>query len=157
MNRDAATAIARLFDAFPQSAANPDLTLDTFERILDGVPDQVIIDTVKRFLAGDVADQSIRFAPSIAEFNREARRIADLRSYAEKPRLPSPKNYRSTGLLPFEMRAEQHRQKFEGWDMVAENVSYDRFWSMHKAGELPEGSTWSAALNGKVFVPKKVA
>jgi len=65
MNRDAATAIARLFDAFPQSAANPDLTLDTFDRILDGVPDQVIIDTVKRFLAGDVADQSIRFAPSI--------------------------------------------------------------------------------------------
>jgi hypothetical protein len=157
MNQAAANEIARLFNEFPNRDGNPDLTLDTFDMVLRGVPDQIIIETARRFCDGSVEGQSLDRPPTSARFNREARRIADLRSYAEKPRLPSPGGYRSTGLLPFEMRAEQHRQKFEGWDVVAENVSYDRFWSMHKAGELPEGSTWSAALNGKVFVPKKVA
>lgn len=161
MNQAAANAIARLFDAFPQSAGNPDLTLDTFDRILEGVSDQIIIDTVTRFLAGDVADQSLRFAPSIAEFNREARRIADLRSYAGRPQLPAPV-YRSTGGLPFEIRAEKARHKFRDWDVFDSkehgvpngSASLEKFRSLWKAGHLPIGSTWSAAL-GTIFIPRR--
>lgn len=161
MNRDATLAVARLLDAFPQSAANPDLTIDTFDKTLAGVSDQIIVDTVKRFLAGDVADQSLRFAPSIAEFNREARRIADLRSYAGRPQLPAPA-YRSTGGLPFEIRAEQARHKFMDWDVFDSkehgvskgSVSYEKFWSLRKAGQLPDGNTWSAAL-GTIFIPRR--
>lgn len=161
MNQAAAKAIGRLFDAFPQSSGNPDLTLDTFDRILEGVPDEIIIDTVKRFLAGAVADQSLRFAPSIAEFSREARRIADMRSFAARPRLDPPK-FPSTGKLPFEIAAEKARYKFRDWDVFDSkehgvsngSASLEKFRSLWKAGHLPIGSTWSAAL-GTIFISRQ--
>jgi len=161
MNQEAAKEIGRLFNEFRVGDGQPDMTLSTFVGVLEGVPDQVIIDTVRRFCAGDVEGQSLTRPPTSAQFNREARRIADLRSYAGRPQLPAPV-YRSTGGLPFEIRAEQARHKFRDWDVFESeehgvskgSVSYEKFWSLRKAGQLPDGNTWSAAL-GTIFIPRR--
>lgn len=161
MNQAAAKEIGRLFNEFRVGDGQPDMTLDTFIGVLTGVPDQVIIDTVRRFCAGDVEGQSLTRAPTSAQFNREARRIADMRSFAARPRLDPPK-FPSTGKLPFEIAAEKARYKFRDWDVFDSkehgvpngSASLDKFRSLWKAGHLPIGSTWSAAL-GTIFIPRQ--
>lgn len=152
MNQAATLAIARLLDVFPPSSGNPDLTLDTFDRVLVGLPDQVIEDTVDRFLAGAVEGQNLRFAPSVAEFATEARRIAEMRKVINRPRLPAPP--RGRGPSPFEISQEKARQKFAGWDVHAKDVSLDQVRNMHSAKLLPEGWAWCAAL-ATIFVPRR--
>ena len=57
---------------------------------LRDVTSQAVIEAAQRFTCGDVRDQSRTFAPSVAEFVQEARRIADLIPYRGRQMLPAP-------------------------------------------------------------------
>lgn len=62
----------------------------TYDEDTTGVPDQAIIEAAGRFRRGEVPDQNKTFAPSIAEFCTEARRIAELLPYRAMAKLPKP-------------------------------------------------------------------
>lgn len=68
-----------MLNGFPQSAASdkPALLL-TFAQALSGVSDPAIIEAAQRFSSGLVPGQSPTFAPSVAEFAQEARRLSEL-------------------------------------------------------------------------------
>lgn len=93
MEQRAYLAMTAMLNAFPQTAGNADLTLRTFEAVLRDVSPQAVIEASERFTAGKVEGQNPTFAPSTAEFAREARRIADLIPYRNMPRLPARKDH----------------------------------------------------------------
>lgn len=62
----------------------------TYEAALKDVASQAVIEAAQRFICGDVKDQSRTFAPSVAEFVQEARRIAELIPYRNRQSLPAP-------------------------------------------------------------------
>lgn len=62
----------------------------TYDKALTGTVHQAIIETAERFIAGEVDNHNPRFAPSVAEFAIEARRIAELLPYRGIQSLPAP-------------------------------------------------------------------
>lgn len=68
--------------------------MGTYEAVLRDVSGQAVIEAAQRFTAGLVPDQSKTFAPSIAEFATEARRLHELIPYRYLPRLPAPEHQR---------------------------------------------------------------
>ncbi len=90
MNQQSFQAITAMLNAFPQSTADKRALLLTFDRALSDVSDQAISEAVDRFICGDVKDQSRTFAPSIAEFVQETRRIDELIPYRGRARLAPP-------------------------------------------------------------------
>src|SRR6185312_9280923 len=118
-----------------------------------GIPDEAIIEAAARFRRGMVKGQSDTFAPSIAKFCTEARRVAELLQYRDRPALPAASvvPYRSGRLAPFQILAEQMRQKYAGRPILAVGLSHDQWLARRR--EFPLGHTWIAALNGTVFGP----
>lgn len=94
MNQNSYQALTMMLNAFPQSAADLRGLLLTYDQALTGVSDQATCEAAQRFVTGDVKDQSRTFAPSVAEFVQEARRIAELIPYRDRVGLPAPANYR---------------------------------------------------------------
>lgn len=139
-----------MFNSFPSGSEDTELRLRTFDSVLDGIPGPVITEVAKRFTSGDVDGQSRTFAPSVAEFTQEARRLADLRQYRNRPALPAPEKYRGTP--PFMVRQEQAKTRFAGWTVFKENVGYDEARNLSKSRELPVGAVWSGCL-GTIFLP----
>jgi hypothetical protein len=90
MDQKAYLAITAMLNAFPQGSGNPDLTLRTYEAVLRDVTPAAVIEAAQRFTGGDVPGQSKTFAPSTAEFTQEAKRIASLLPYRNRPALPAP-------------------------------------------------------------------
>lgn len=90
MDQKAFFAVTAMLNSFPQGGGNPDVTMRTYEEALRDVTSQAIIEAAQRFTCGDVCSQSKTFAPSIAEFVQEARRIAQLLPYRGKQALPPP-------------------------------------------------------------------
>lgn len=90
MNQTAYQEITKMLNAFPQSAADIRALLLTYDQALTGVTDQAITEAAQRFTCGDVQGQSRTFAPSIAEFVQEARRVASMLPYRNRPALPRP-------------------------------------------------------------------
>ena len=80
-----------MFNGFPQSAADLRGLLLTYDEDTAGIPDQAIIEAAERFRRGLVTGQNKEFVPSIAVFCSEARRIAELLPYRNRPALPAPK------------------------------------------------------------------
>lgn len=62
------------------------------ESVLEGQPSEAICEAARRFAGGLVEGQSPRFAPAVAEFAQEVRRIAALLQYRGRPALPKPKD-----------------------------------------------------------------
>lgn len=62
----------------------------TYNEALSGVSDQVISETARRFVSNAVESQSATFAPSVAEFAQEARRVARPVNKYAYPALPKP-------------------------------------------------------------------
>lgn len=152
MNQTAVMAVAAMLDQF-NARSNPDLTLASYEEVLRGVPDPVIAETARRFKAGEVEGQSLDFAPTSARFAAEARRLAELRSWTSRPRLPAPDFHRST-IPPFIANREKAREKFVNWDVLEKDVPLERFKLLSQLKQLPVGATWVAAL-ATIFVPRK--
>lgn len=75
MDQRALQEISLLLNAFPQGRdTDAKALLYAFKVALEGISAQVIADTARKFLRGEVAGQDTKYAPSPAEFAREARR-----------------------------------------------------------------------------------
>lgn len=105
MNQTSFQALTAMLNAFPQSAANTQALLLTYDKALTGIADQAITDAAGNFISGAVSGQSLTFAPSVAEFCAEARRTP-VSAYRA---LPGPKwePYREPG------QAEKVRMGFK--------------------------------------------
>lgn len=114
--------------------------------------DQAIIEAADRFVAGEVVDQSKKFAPSVAEFVEEAKRREEYLQIRQRPRLEAPK-YTPGPKRPFEIAIEQARQRFRGRPIIAEDVSHGEFLRLSKTRQLPVGAVWCAAL-ATIFGPE---
>lgn len=79
-----------MLNSFPQTAGNADLTMQTYEAVLADVTPQAVIEAAQRFTTGAVHGQNRTFAPSVAEFVHEARRIASVLPHRGKKALPAP-------------------------------------------------------------------
>ena len=90
MDQKAYLAITAMLNSFPQTSGNPDLTMQTYEAVLAGVAPQAVVEAAQRFTTGAVAGQNSSFAPSVAEFVREARRIAEIMPHRGRKALPVP-------------------------------------------------------------------
>lgn len=139
-----------MFNSFPAGSEDTELRLRTFDAVLDGIPGTVINEVAKRFTAGDVEGQNRTFAPTVAEFTQEARRLTDLRSYRNR-NLPAIAHHRSE-IAPFMVRTEKARTRFAGWSVFKEDVGYDEARNLSKAGQLPVGAVWSGCL-ATIFLP----
>lgn len=64
--------------------------MKTYSAVLRDINSQAIIEAAQRFVTGEVSGQSKTFSPSVAEFCTEARRMADLLPFRNRPALPAP-------------------------------------------------------------------
>lgn len=119
----------------------------TLGRLCAGLTDQAIIEAAERFAAGDVQDQSPKFAPSAPEFVAEARRRQEFIDIQSRPRLSAPSvDYRPGPLPPFMVKRQKALADNGGRPVILENASFEDFKRMSKAGELPAGSSWVASV-----------
>lgn len=91
MNQKSYQAITTMLHAFPQSAADIRALLLTFDQALRGVSDQAITETAELYFSGRVPNQNTTFAPSVAEFCVEARRVDSMLPYRGRQSTPLPK------------------------------------------------------------------
>ena len=147
-----AKLITRLLNAFPQTTGNYDLLLADFVQHLTPFPIEAVDRAVRRFLGGDVPEQSMKFAPSIPECVAEARRCVDYLEILARPRLPAP-TYRGNGRSPFEINQERHRAQHAHLPVLFTNINFDQFRRLSADRQIPEGASWVAAL-GTIYGPE---
>lgn len=116
----------------------------TYDQALTGVSDQAIGEAVTRFICGDVQGQSKTFAPSVAEFVQEARRLQDVFATIARPRIAAAGYVRHGHLAPFEIARQKALTKFQDCPVIKEDVSHTEFMAMSKARQVPVGGGWSA-------------
>lgn len=64
-----------LLNSRPQSpATDPKALLYAFQVAIKGIDQAAVIETCRRYIRGEVAGDTLRYAPSTAEFAKEARR-----------------------------------------------------------------------------------
>lgn len=154
MNQQAEQSIIEMMNCFPQTSQDYRVLLQTLHKLCAGLTDQAIIEAAERFAAGDVQDQSPKFAPAAPEFVAEARRRQEFIDMRSRPRLSSPPVvYRSGPLAPFETKRQRALTENADRQVIKEDASYDEFKRMSKAGELPAGSSWVACL-AIIFGPR---
>jgi len=151
MDQKAYLSIATLMNAFPQGTQNVDLTMKTFETICADFPSQVVIDVAQRFSAGMVEGQSKRFAPSVAEFVSEVRRVNDMRIAISKKKSLSAPGQRF-GPCPWEINVGKARTRFAGWTCLATGLSHLEWLGNRR--EFPVGSEYIATLNAVMMPPE---
>lgn len=149
MDQKAYLAVVGMLNSFPASNSNPDLTMGTYEQVLQGLSPQAVTEAAQRFTMGDVQGQSKTFAPSIAEFVTEARQRQEYIDLKDKPRLQH--FYHHTG-TPFHIRQEKRRTKYQDYPVIAENINFDQWRRLSQSKEVPVGAFWVAAL-GTVYGP----
>lgn len=93
MNREAAAAITAMLNSFPQQANDYKALLQTYDKILIGLSDRAITETAMRYTAGDVPGQSRDFAPSIAQFNQQAKLMDEVIPLRGRERLEPPSRF----------------------------------------------------------------
>lgn len=153
MDQKAYLAVAAMLNSFPSGNNNPDLTLGTYESVLQGISPQAVTEAAQRFVMGDVSGQSKTFAPSVAEFVTEARKRQEYIDLKARPRLPAP-NYISRGkLAPFEIAKQKALTKYGHLPVLHENISFDQWKKLSAAREVPVGACWVACL-ATVFGPQ---
>lgn len=153
------SALTAMLNAFPQTANDKELTLRTFEAVLRGVSSRAVTEAAARFVSGLVAGQSVTFAPSVAEFALEARRIDEWferqEAIAARQALPTV-HYIPDGRAPFEVAQQGLKHANAHRPIIQENASFEQFQALSKAGQLPRGASWVAAL-ATIYGPAKAA
>lgn len=114
-----------MLNAFPQSGATSKALLLTYDQALTGVTDQAISDTAARFIRGDVPEQSGTFAPSVAEFVKQARFQGSL--------LPS---------LPSSQKKGRYRYTTPKSKVVERNLTKEYGRQLVDHGVHPRGCIW---------------
>ena len=151
MNQTAEDELTAMLNSFPQTKQNYPLLLATFEQRLEGISDKAIINAAKRFMDGDVPGQSTAFAPSVADFKQEARRLHTLYIDLNKPRQVSyAPLYSRTPLMD---RIEKLKRDNADRQVLFEDVDNDRWKKLSGQQLVPEGASWVAAL-GTVYGPR---
>lgn len=155
MSPQAERSIIAMLNSFPQTNQDYRLLLASLAQHCAHLSDHAIIEAADRFVAGEVAEQSKKFAPSIAEFVEEAKRRQEYIDLRSRPRLEAPKCVQR-GTAPFETEVEKARQRFRGLPVIAENVSFEDFRRLSATKQIPAGAVWSAAL-ATIFGPAPAA
>lgn len=155
MNQESYQALTKMLNAFPQSAADLRGLLLTYDEDTTGVPDQAIIEAAGRFRRGEVAGQNKTFAPSIAEFCTEARRIAELLPYRGMTRLTPP-----TASHIFVPRDDPKTRARMGFKMAVLSASFGVKDGASKVAEANKrglediialGQTWGVAVPDELW------
>lgn len=154
MNPTAENAITTMLNAFPQTRQDPELLLATLFQLCASMTTGAITKAAERFACGEVQNQSMRFAPSGPEFMAEVRACEEMLSSQARTRLPRPEYIRGA-LAPYEVLRQQAWTRYQGWEILFEDVSHSRWLDMSKTGKLPVGAIWVAAL-GVVFGPQEI-
>lgn len=136
-------AITTLLNSFPQRAANNDLLLRTFENALEGFSDEIICDTARKFVSGLIEGQSLTFSPSVAEFTKAARDLQEIR------RAKAAVVFRGEEVPhePINARIARVRASYAGRQLIAENVSHDKWLEMARKKNLPANCEFVALLS----------
>lgn len=124
--------------------------METYRAVLDGVSFRSIIETASRFTSGDVKNQNRTFAPSIAEFVQEARRIETMYSAIDRPR-----EYKAIPVFtrnPLTVRLERLRSDNAHREILFEDINFDKWRRLSAERMVPVGASWVAAL-GTVYGP----
>jgi len=145
MNQQAEDSITGMLNCFPQTNQNYELLLASLDKLCAGMAEQAIIEAAERYAAGDVADQSKKFAPSVPEFIEEVRRRQEFIELRNRPRIEAPK-YRPGKLAPFEVKRQKALGTYGHLPIIAENVSNDEWRKMSQMKQVPVGAIWVAAL-----------
>jgi hypothetical protein len=74
-----------MLNSFPQGSGDPDALIATFEKATAHIDNRAITEAARRFTVGEVKGANPSFAPSVAEFMQECRRVP-----IERPSLPAP-------------------------------------------------------------------
>lgn len=82
-----------MLNGFPQGSSDPDVLVASIERATADVSNEAISEAAQRFTSGIVTGQHKTFAPSVAEFCIEARRMAELIPLRGRVSLPAPTRY----------------------------------------------------------------
>lgn len=127
--------------------------METLGRLCSSLTDQAIIEASERFAAGDVKDQSKKFAPSGPEFVEEARRREELVQLRDRPRLSPPPAYRPGPMAPFEIARQKALAKYVDRPVLFEDITYDQFRRLSAEKQISTGAFWSAAT-GTVYGPE---
>lgn len=128
------------------------MLLRTYAAVLADHSSQSIIEAAQRFTLGDVKDQSRTFAPSVAEFVQEVRLRQEMIDLKARPRIEPPK-YRPGRQSPFEIAYQKKLSENSHLSVLLENIGYDEFRRLSRAGQIPVGAKWVAAL-GIVYGPE---
>lgn len=128
------------------------MLLRTYESILSGLPDPAIVDAAKRFTSGLVPDQNTEFAPSVATFTTEVRRIASDWQEAERARLRPPPPALKPVSHPIASIKARAELDMAGRRVLADGVTMDEFRAGAQQRRWPAGAVYVAVL-GMVFAP----
>lgn len=152
MNQAAEDAITAMLNCFPQTSQNYELLFETLDKLCASQTDQAVIRAAGRFAAGDVPEQSMKFAPSGPEFVAEVRRQQEFIDLMARPRLPPPA-YRPGPLAPFQIRTQRLYAEHAHREVLFENVIFEEWKRLSKERQIPPRASWVAAL-GIVYGPK---
>lgn len=156
MNQQAEDSITQMLNCFPQTNQDYAVFLQTLGALLAGLSNEAIIEAARRFASGDVTDQSMRFAPSSAEFIDEVRRRQEFIGVRNRPRLPAPPTYRKGPLAPFEIKRQKALNEYADRTVLFEDISYDQWRRLSAEKAVPAGAIWVASL-GIIYGPKPVS
>lgn len=152
MNQAAEDAITAMLNCFPQTSQNYEILFETLDRLCASQTDQAIIKAAERFAAGDVPEQSKKFAPSGPEFVAEVRIQQEYIDIKARPRLPRPE-YRPGPLAPFQITQQRLYAENANRPVLFEDVSFDVWKKLSAGKQIPVGAKWVAAL-GIVYGPE---
>lgn len=122
-----------MLNSFPQRQGDPELLLRTFVEAMRGFGDQIVVDTAKRFVLGEVAGQSLTFAPSVAEFTNAARELVKVRVANGTPMIRQDEIPRE----PINARIDRVKRSYEGRACLASGIDHMTFAKMVQQKELP--------------------
>lgn len=142
MEKNSKIALTAMLNSFPQRAVNPDLLLRTYEQALHGVSDDVICEICKRYVTGEISEQSLTFSPSVAEFTIAARDLIAVRAAlralpGREPEIPRE---------PITARVARVRREYAGRKLLAEQIDLKKYAILVSRGELPIKSEFVAVL-----------
>lgn len=135
-----------MLNAFPQRQGNHDLLLKTFEETLKEISTETICDTAKKFTMGEVENQNLAFAPSIAEFTAAAKKLAELRR-AKLLMLPRGEEIPSE---PIDRKINRVRCSYAGRQLIEGNCTLERFKQLAEAKKLPDRCEYVGLL-GEIY------
>lgn len=131
-----------MYNGFPRQDEDTELRLRTLERLLANIDPPAVVEAARRFAAGEVQAQSMRFAPTVAEFTAEARKVQQAREAAQRPMVSRP----VPASIPLSIRNERLRTKYAHRPVLFEDINDERFKQLSREQKIPTGASWVAAL-----------